>query len=33
MKTFVNILVNPQPQQVAIDQDPDTNGANYVVLS
>ena len=32
MKTLLNIFVNPQPQQVAIDQDPDTIKANCVFM-
>jgi len=30
MKNLNNILVNPQPQPVVVDQDPDTTVANYV---
>lgn len=32
MNNIINIVVNPQPQQVVIDQDPDTTVANYVFI-
>jgi len=33
MKNLKLNIVNPQPQQVVIDQDPDSKWTNYVVLS
>lgn len=32
MNNVINILVNPQPQQVVVDQDPGTTLTNYVFI-